>query len=220
VAVAVRVEPWDVENRLAELGFKKDELLAVVESCVAQHAFCSVNDPPNAKGYEIFRWGVRRLREIKCIDGWDRDDTNGYSTLVNHRQKIRVAVINSDEGTGDPNPEVVPQNRTRKGVKSLEVALANEWAKRQGSLGGPDWAPIPPGVEVLQFTGYTTWHLCIYIAGDTVRAELSVLHDFDSGYFKQCFERIIILGFGDWDRLVIRGDEDDGPDLQVRITRK
>ena len=209
----IRVENWDVDSRLSQLGLKRKELVDVVKACVTQHAFCSDNDPPNARGFESWRWGVRKLREIYRAQGWEKDDTRGFSTLVNRERKIRVAVMNADGGAG--TLDEVPQNRSRKGAASEEVAAIN----MQLELGGAGWAPLPEYEQ--GFEGYTTWHLCIYISGDVVRAELSRLHGFQGGYFTECFEKIILLGVGDWEKQDFRDGSDDlSPDFAVEVTRK
>jgi len=210
----IRVENWDVESRLRQLGLSRKELIDVVKASVAQHAFCSDNDPPNARGFESWRWGVRKLREIyRAKDEWDKDDTRGFSTIVNRKLKVRVAVMNSDGGAG--TLDAVPQNRSRKGAASEEVSIINQ----QLELGGSDWAPVPD--ENQGFEDYETWHLCIYIAGDVVRAELSRLHGFEAGYFTDCFEKIILLAPGDWEKQDFRDGSDDlGPDFAVEVTRK
>ena len=177
--------------------------------------FCSDNDPPNSRGFEAWRWGVRKLREIFRAQGWEKDDTRGFSTLVNHKRKLRIAVMNADGGAG--TLDGVPQNRSRKGAASEEVATIN----KQLELGGPNWAPMLENGEGPGFEGYTTWHLCIYIAGEVVRAELSRLHGFEGGYFTGCFEKIVLLGPGDWEKQDFRDGTDDlGPDFAVEITRK
>jgi len=60
----MRVEEWDVESRLADLDVTKEQLLGAVQACVAHYGGCTDNDPPNARGWEVWRWGVRRLREL------------------------------------------------------------------------------------------------------------------------------------------------------------
>lgn len=225
MATKLRVESWDVITRLAEIGFTRDELIDVVKMCVAQHAYVSENDPPNAKGYEPYRFAVRGLRDIKIPkqEGWNKDNSEGYCTLINEERHIRIAVMNSDSNTGKNDHELVPQNRSKKGLKSGEVSKTNEKLEQQLVLGGVDWAPIPDNnVKVVDFSNYTTWHLCIFISGEEVRCELSRLHGFDGSFYTQCFERIIILGVGDWDKPNNNknNDEDDGQEFDVEITRK
>ncbi len=120
--------------------------------------------------------------------------------------------MNADAGTG--LPDRVPQNIARKGSNSERCATANR------SL----WLP---GFEVhadeyASMDGYTTWHLCVYIDAITARAELSMLNEFTNGFFTDYFEKIIVLGEGDWDKVDF-GDvpeDDGGPEFEIEVTRK
>lgn len=217
MAAIVRREAWDVETRLFQLDLTRAALIEIVRACVSAQGGCTDNDPPNAKGFESWRWGVRRAREILRPEGWEKDDTGGFSTIVNCRRQIRVAVMNADDGAG--LPDRVPQNRSRKGPNSERAALAN----RQLSLpGAADWPVLVPVGDDDSFEGYTTWHLCVYINGDVVRAELSILNGFEAGYFRDYFEKIIILGGDDWEKLDFGDDagDDSAPDLEIDVRRK
>lgn len=211
----VRANEWDVASRLAQLDLTKSQLIEIVKACVAGHAGCTDNDPPNAKGYESWRWGVRRARELLRQEGWEKDDSGNFSTIVNHKRKIRIAIMNSDDGAG--LVDRIPQNRAKKGPNSEKVATTN------GQLlliGSNDW-PVPTLSEQTNFDEYSTWHLCVHINGDVVRAELSLLNNFSCGYFTDYLEKIIVLGSGDWDKLDFVGDSDDyGPELDIEIARK
>jgi hypothetical protein len=76
----------------------------------------------------------------------------------------------------------------------------------------PDLPPSPDE--------YQTWHFCIYIKGDQVRAELSRYNGCSDGYLTDCRERIFVVGEGEWDSLDLRRDEDTGPDFDFEIQRK
>jgi hypothetical protein len=217
VAAIVHGEDWDIRSRLSELDLTREQLIDIVKACVAAQGGCTDNDPPNSRGYESWRWGVRRSREILRPEGWEKDDTGGFATIVNHKRKIRLAVMNSDDGAG--TIDRIAQNRSRKGPNSERAATANQQLLIPGS---ENWPIIAHADNGQNFEGYTTWHLCIYISGDIVRAELSILNDFESGYFKDCFEKILILGSGDWDGLDFKGDsgDDSGPELDIEVLRK
>lgn len=215
MAVIVRAEEWEVNHRLAQLGLTKDSLIDAVRACVAAHGGCTDNDPPNAKGWEVWRWGVRRLRELFRPEGMEKDDTGGFSTIVNRDLRYRIAVINTDDATGIIG-ERIPQNRCRKGPVSEQAATVNQ----QLLPGSESWPRrMADGREPV--SEFSTWHLCVYIEGDVVRAELSLLVDFNSGYFTDCYERIILLGPGDWGKLDFsRGTDDSGPEFEVEVRRK
>lgn len=207
----VRVEEWDVDRRLDDFDLTKDQLIAAVHACVAHHDGCTDNDPPNAKGWEVWRWGVRRLREVLSSERWQKDDTAGFSTIVNHKRRMRIAVLNTDDATGIPGDRF-PQNRCRKGPTSERAATINQQMLPFMHL--PSIAPAYPA-------DYATWHLCIYIEGDQVRAELSLMKDFEAGSFTDCHERIILVDSQDWERIKFEDDlQDFGPDFEPKVERR
>ena len=206
----LRFEEWDVELRLAEFDLTKEQLLGAVHAAVAHHGGCTDNDPPNARGWEVWRWGVRRLRELLPSERWKKDDTGGYSTIVNDKRRIRIAVLNTDDATGILGDRF-PQNRCRKGPTSERAATANQ----QILL-----FPFPPSGPPIDPAGYATWHLCIYIDGDEVRAELSLMNDFEGGSFTDCHERIILIGPDDWSRVEVDDDSDLGPEFEPQVERR
>lgn len=212
----VRIKPWEVSARLAELNLTREDLLETVDACVAAQNSCTENDPPNARGFESWRWGVRRVREVLCPQGWLKDDTGMYCTVVNPKRKIRLAILNADDGVGIPDR--TPQNRNRKGPTSERVASDN--SRQIAFTESSDW-PVPE-TSAPEFSDFQTWHLCVYIQGDIVRAELSLLDEFCSGYFTGCSEKIILLGEGDYkpEGWKTNEDDDDGPEFTVQVTRK
>ena len=214
MAAILRVEAWDVDQRLDQLGLDRERLVDVVRACVAAHGGCTDNDPANAKGWEVWRWGVRRLRELYRSEGFEKDDTGGFATLVNPPLRYRIAVVNTDDATGIVGDRI-PQNRSRKGPASEEAVSANVQF-----LPGVDW-PRRTAAGREPIADFSTWHLCIYVDGDVVRAELSLLVEFEAGYFTDCYERIILLGAGDWEKLELGGaDRDAGPEFEVDVRRK
>ena len=213
----IRSDAWDIDRRLAELDLTRGLLIDVVEACVAGLGGCTENDPPNAPGYESYRHGTRRARELLRGDGWAKDDSGNFCSVVNHKRRFRLVVMNSDDGAG--LPDRVPQNRCKKGPNSERAATVN-----QASLFAPEDMPLPlPEGQPFGLHGYTTWHLCVFISGETVRAELSLLNEFQGGYFTGLFEKIIVLGDGDWKPANVFDDpdEDDGaPEFAVEVKRK
>lgn len=215
MTTVVHLQPWDIEQRLNKLDLTRDKIIEIIRACVAGVGGCTDNDPPSAKGWQSWRWGVRRAREILRSEGWEKDDTGGFSTIVNHNKRIRIAVVNTDEGTSDAKR--IPQNRSRKGpttercvsVNNLQLSLANDWFSRK------------PSDVNMPIDDYTTWHLCIYIEGDKVLAELSILDEFSSGHFSHCYERIFLIQDGDWETLAFKYDNNNPPpEINIEVNRK
>jgi len=80
--------------------------------------------------------------------------------------------------------------------------------------------PLPPSAPPPDPDGYATWHLCIFIDGDDVRAELSFMNDFGSGSFTDCHERIILVGPDDWAKVEIEDNPDLGPEFVPEVKRR
>lgn len=210
MAAIVRVELQDVVDRLSQLGFDREGLIEVVKAMVAAHSGCTANDPPNAPGFESYRIGVRVSREIFMPKGWDKDNAGNFCTILNPHTRTRLAVMNSDDGAG--LADRVPQNKSRKGAYSERAAAINQLCLAD------DW-PIPD--DVRDTRDYKTFHLCVFISERAVRAELSLLNEFEGGYFTDVFEKIILVGDGDWDKIDFGGrDSDAGDDFDVEVRRR
>ena len=214
--------PIEVNNRLEELGQTRERLVEVVEAMVGAKADCTDNDPPGSRGWSAYRMGTRRLREETLIvEGWVKDDTDQIASVLNKRLGIRIAVSNTDDGTGVDEEGVFPQNRSRKGAATDRAVQTN-----QGSF--MDILDAAMKVVPLRPTAKTpgpivTWYLCVYCEGDEYRAELSCPIDVDAGFFTGFVERIIIVGpgFGEGDPIRRRTDNDnDGSDFDIPVRRK
>ena len=206
----ITIESPDVESRLNELNLSRELLLEVVSASVAGYGGCTDNDPPMTRGLESWRWGVRRLRELLVGEQWEKDESGGLATVVNRKLGIRIAVVNTDDATGNPSsPD--PQNRVKKGYASKLAILG-----RQLCLPGSDAWPYEK-----DFEDYETWHLCIFVHQDEVGAELIRFDGFKNGFFSDCRERIIILENDEWGPLPSDEMQDNfGPDIEVKVYRK
>lgn len=211
--VIVRAKPFEVTNRLIEFGLTRQICVEIVEAAVMGRTGCSENDPPGARGYESYRWGTRRARELLRGRGWEKEDIGGLACVVNHDKRLRMIIMNADDGTG--TLDRVPQNRCKKGAASERVATSN-W------LFTPEEMYIPAADSKHGSDGYSTWHLCIYTNDETVRAELTLLSDFENGYFTGFVEKIIVLADGEWPPGKPKGNEgDEGDDeYEVKVLRR
>lgn len=210
-----------VANRLAELGMPtRENLIEVAGAMVTAKSECTDNDPPGAPGWSSWRMGTRRLREeTLSVEGWERDDSDQISSVINRALGVRIAVANTDDGTCIEDR--VPQNRSKKGAATDRAISIN-----QGSFMDildesmtvvpfpkPDGASAP----------LITWYLCVHCEGDEVLAELSCPVGVEAGFFTGFSERIFILGHGGEDAPMVRRgtpDDTDGTDLEISVTRK
>lgn len=215
VAAILRIERLDRESRLAELGLSRALLLEVVDACVAADGDCTANDPPMARGLKVYFAGVRRLRELLGPMEWEKDDSGGFSTVLNHSRRVKLAFMNTDGGTCN-SAAALPLNRSRKGPNSEKAASTN-----QGLLPGIEWPTLRADGTRPAGDDYATWHVCVHIEGDRVRAELALLSGFEGGFFTDCHERIFLINDGEWDGGFGPGPDDDlGPEIEVEVRRK
>lgn len=217
--VTIRKAHYEVRQRLAELGLTPDLLLEIVKAVSTAHANCTENDPPAARCWDGWRMGTRRAREVLRPLGWDKDDTDTYSVILNHQERVRLVVVNSTIGTGLELGS--PFNVTKKGPRSAERAIENlqmvldvagfreEQARR---------------LRLLEAAKYATWCLCVFVDGDIVRAEISQPVGFSHGYVTRWEERILLLGDdgGPAGIRIAPPDEDDGlsPEFPITVQRK
>lgn len=208
--------PMEVWARLRQLDLKYEECIEVVKAMIGAANGCTENDPPSARGWDSWRFGVRRWRDIKRPQGWVKDETENLSTVVHPDAKFRIAVSNTDEGTGLRSGH--PKSRSAKGDGSRRAVDFN----RQPPL------PIPEFEEEFKrqllaaaAAHAQIWYLCLFNDGTTVRAELSKPAAIEGGHFVGWQERIILID-GDGpvgDRVVIE-DDDFGPDVEVTVRRR
>jgi hypothetical protein len=222
VPATVRVHSYDVRQRLEEFGLTLEILLDAVRAVVAAHANCTENDPPAARLWDGWRMGTRRLRELLRPLGWEKDDADTFSVIINHQAKMRIVVVNSAEGTGlVPG---VPLNLTKKGPRSREAADTNA----QLVLNLADFREeYDRHRRMAEAVKYATWGLCIFADADEVRAELSQAIAFRRGFAVAWEERIILIGDGKppYAKIIIAPDDggsDDGlsPEFPIEIRRR
>ena len=218
---AIVKNPIAVTNRLAELGVTREQLLEVVGAMVGAKADCTDNDPPGAPGWSSWRIGTRRMRELLLIEGWERDETNQISSIVNKQRGVRIVVSNTDDGTCSNVNDRFPQNRSKKGAGTDRLIQEN-----QGSFMGTldETLKVVPLRRDRRAPGpVITWYLCVYSEGDDARAELSCPIDVDGGFFTGFVEQIYITGFDEDGGTPVRrrtDGDDDGAEFNIPVTRK
>lgn len=207
MSASVYVSKPEVQDRLRELGLHEAGLLSAVRAAAAAVSSCTINSPPIARGWLAWHDAVVRLRQEFRPSGWEPDDTANFATIKDDHAGIKIAVVNTDDGAG--NPASFPTNRSKRGEFSKMAIETNQL--RLPFLGEPD---------ELKSSEYSTWYLCIYVVGEIVRAELSLPTKCEGGIIGGWKERIMLVGCDDDLRLRGAIDRDEGPDFEVRVTRK
>ena len=210
MSALLHVTRQSAESRIRDLGLRRDGLISAVRAAAAAVASCTSNHPPTARGWLAWCDAVVRLREEFRPDGWSADDTANFSTIVDEAAGVKIAVVNTDEGAG--NPALIPTNRSRRGELSKRAIENN-----QPFLPYDGWNVEP---SEARRDGETTWYLCIHVVGENVRAELSLPTSCEGGIIGGWKERIMLVSSDD-DLILGTGPVyDDGPDFEVKISRK
>ena len=201
-------EPIEIGNRLQSLGLNREELLEVVYAMVGAKRDCTKNFPPSAPGWLSWCYGTVRLREIKCsTEGWQKDDSDQISSVLNKKLGVKIVVSNTDYATGLGLENTVPQNRSKKGAATERNISSNQ-------LSFMDVLDQSLDVSYLNRKNIfgesiTTWFLCVYHEGDVVRAELSCPIKVENGFFTGFSERITIIS-----------EKDDNSPVHRRVTEE
>ena len=205
----IMVDPLDVHARLRKLGLRASDLTDAMLAGASAMTTCMENHPPIYSGLKFWAETVRALRDRKLEDGWNRDDSGNYSTVVNAGRTIQIAVARGDEWTGRAEaPSGRPSTRHPKGVATQRVVEAN-----QLSLFDP--VPVPDNDQA--GAPLITWVLLHYRDQHALRCELSTPTAITPhGFVEEWNERIIIdeIHFGN---INIPMDESPvEPDVLVR----
>lgn len=161
VRTVVIAEPWDVKQRLSELGLEESVLQYSVQRGYTAWASCTRNHPPAFGGISAWGESVCALREQLLPLGWVRLNEENLPLVVSEKGDIAISVSTADEDTGRKDGN--PCTRSAKGPKTAGVVIANQ------ELLFPEMA-IPLDVK-----GRSTWLLLIHRdkAAREVRCELS-----------------------------------------------
>jgi len=216
---ALLTDPIKVQARLVELGTSMENMLEIAHAMAAEMADTSLNDAPGAAALRAYFVGVRRNRDIHCRgnNGWIKDDTDFIASIFNPRRRIRIAISNTDAGTGIP--EFSPANRSRKGAATGRI-IANNSLQREFDELVAESSNIRPLTESDHVGFVMSYYLCVFCEGTEVRAELSCPIRWDGKFFSDFHERIRIIG---------RDGDDDGlgrkksippEEFDIPVTRK
>lgn len=210
----------EVANELAEIGLRREHLDEVIGRMVSARNSCTENHPVGASGYMAWSEGSCRLREVGgLLPGWERNNDDYIPSIYNSKRGCKVAVCNTDDGTGLESQ--FPQNRNKKGSGFDKVTGENQRVFSDVLQTALNVIPISKDARGIVF-----WYLCVYSEGDVVRAELSCPETCERGFFKSFRKRIILMGEGTGndgnnDGVKRRGDgPEDQPKVEIAVARK
>lgn len=184
----LRSEPWDVRNRLTDLGLEEEPLRDVVRRGYLAYVSCTPNHSRLISG--ILAWGetVSALREYLLPLGWTRSDEKNYSVVVDPMGRMAIAVATGDGGTG--LADVVPSTKAPKGPSTSEAVNVNQLELNLAIEPIPISAATPTDQDEARAV---TWFLLLHRGASEVRCELSLPFSMGrDGHINGWRERIIL----------------------------
>ena len=211
------VEPVQVFNRLHDVfGVTREQLIEVVHQGVAGRNECTQHHPSSMAGTRCWGDATKALRDlfVSLGAGWRSDNTDNIPSVINRERRIKIAIQNSDGGTGLEWGHPQPINDKGDGAK--RAAFPNERGFQE--MLESTLNDITPGSD-----GF--WNLCIFCGSDMVRAEMLCPILDDDGSFKSYHERIaLITDADDNGGFRLRRDIPESPDgdagFEISVTRK
>jgi len=215
VNVVLRVEPWDVQARLAQLGLEEEPLRDVVRRGYLAFITCTANHPPLIPG--IWAWGetVRALREYVLPIGWRRSDENQYSVVIDPKGRIAIAVATGDEGTG--RRDLLPSTKAPKGPSTIGAVNANQLQLSLFSEPPSIPAPVDSADDNDE---RVTWLLLIHRVSAEVRCELSLPFSMGADGRIDGWQERIILGSVPLDGDLVEIVPPPQPDITIDVKRR
>ena len=200
--------------RLAALGLTQDVLREAVARGVDARRRCTPFHPPSFPGMAQWADTHRALRELLVPVGWQRDDTGGYSTVVDPSGEVAVTVAAGDGRTGrDGLP--APSTKYARGPMTQAAIHGNQLAL---SLYGEPPADL---VDEGEAAKRVTWILLVHTGHHEVRCELSCPRDVDDrGRVVGWSERIMLTSLEVEPTLpILEPADEDEPEIDVPVER-
>lgn len=167
-----------VEQRLADFGLVKDQLLAIASVARMWANDASPLMPNNAPGTLAYIYGVNELRQQFLDGSWQVDRTCGVESVINRALGIRIGYQNVDRAC---DAFFAPIPRSAKGA-AAEVLSGPTLFEHAGVETGPLTGVLSDGVP--------TYYVMV---GEDGSVELS--HPvISNGTYQDFIERIFIRG--------------------------
>ena len=162
----IYVKPYEVEQRLASLGSSS----AVFEQASRAGLIAwSTRTPFHPKVYGGFMLYSNTLAAaaellISATSDFQREEPGGHPLIVSHERKVAFTVATADGNTGNGDPNLPPNTRPAKGVRTQEAVEENQ------TLLFPDmYDGIKPRHDLI---GYEFWWLLMHVNTREKRLQL------------------------------------------------
>ncbi|CAA2105409.1 hypothetical protein MBUL_03178 [Methylobacterium bullatum] len=205
-------DEWEVEQRLAELGTNKAEMIEIARKASAARADSTEDDPRSGGGLLSWIYGTRALRKTFRPKGWKRNSADNIPSVVNRETGIKFIFQNADSAADalrDPKAISDKKKASERLVAAAQMSFDFPEAEREDE----EFIDIP-STAFYYFVAMTD-------NGDLI-SELSSPRAIEGGQFNGFHERIFIINPGDVERIDVMDDADDDqlPDFDVIVTSK
>lgn len=164
-ATIVRVQPVEVQERLAALGVNEDALRSAVMRGQLEFASCTVNHPRMFPAIAAWAETIAGVRDNLAPLGWTRSELKNYSRAADAAGRVAIAVAAGNEETG--RFEGTPSTKTAKGARTVEAVVVNQVQLQL--FENPTSAEPAEGEDER-----VTWLLLMYRTVSEIRCELSL----------------------------------------------
>jgi len=106
-------EPWDVDQRLNQLGLTRSGLLEARDVAMQERGNATDFHPSNAPGTFGYHHGTWAIRDRFVGERWTLDRADGIEAIRNEGLKLKVAFCNVDVACDDDH---IPKPRSEKGA--------------------------------------------------------------------------------------------------------
>lgn len=106
-------EPWDVDQRLNQLGLTRSGLLEARDVAMQERGNATDFHPSNAPGTFGYHHGTWAIRDRFVGEQWTLDRSDGIEAIRNESLKLKVAFCNVDVACDDDH---IPKPRSEKGA--------------------------------------------------------------------------------------------------------
>ena len=196
------ISPYDIENRLAELGLTLQAFEKAGREHLAAYFECGGHFPPTFPATNAWANGNRSLRDSLVAKHWLVKNERNQPLVVNEEGTIAITALSGDERTGTHE---TPSTRSPKGRATQDAVQANN-DQIAFEFMHEDPAAI---AEAAKEPGRSLWIFLTYrdVKSGELRSELSLPRIMgEDGYIDQWHERIVFPP--------IPFDTDENPDNQ------
>lgn len=205
-------DEWEVEQRLAELGTNKTEMIEIAKKAAAARADSTEDDPRSGGGLLSWIYGTRALRKTFRPKGWKRNSADNIPSVVNKETRIKFIFQNADSAADalrDPKAISDKKKASERLVAAAQMFFDFPESEREDE----EFADIPS----------TAFYYFVALNENGIlTSELSSPRSIEGGQFNGFHERIFIINPGDIEQFDILGDAADEiiPDFDVVVTSK